>query len=183
MEHRARWVTRHGIRADPVTQPNAEPLTPSQTVGPFFSDCLLRDGAACDDLAPDASADHRIVIQGHVYDGAGAIVPDAVLEVWQDGSRFGRIGTGADGRFEFTTVKPTDTGSPFISVALFARGLLNHLYTRIYFRDTDAAADPAMIRVPAERRATLYAHDEGAGTYRFDVVLQGQGETVFFDFA
>jgi protocatechuate 3,4-dioxygenase alpha subunit len=163
-----------------VTTPNVAPLTPSQTVGPFFSDCLLREGAACNDLAPDASATDRVVIYGSVYDGAGAVVPDAVLELWQDGARFGRVGTDTTGRFEFSTVKPTD--SLYISVAVFARGLLNHLYTRIYFSDVDAATDPAMSRVPAERRASLFAHDEGANRYRFDVVLQGRAETVFFDF-
>jgi protocatechuate 3,4-dioxygenase alpha subunit len=161
-------------------QPNAAP-TPSQTVGPFFSDCLLRDGAVCNDLAPDAAADRRIVIHGAVYDGAGAVVPDAVLELWQDGSRFGRVGTDRDGQYELTTVKPTD--SAYISVAIFARGLLNHLYTRIYFSDIDPSTDPVMSRVPSDRRATLFAQDDGASTYRFDVVLQGRGETVFFDFA
>jgi protocatechuate 3,4-dioxygenase alpha subunit len=128
-------------------------------------------------------ADRRILIHGAVYDGAGAVVSDAVLELWQDGSRFGRVGTDADGRFEFTTVKPADPDTPYISVAIFARGLLNHLYTRIYFADVSPIADPAMDRVPTERRATLFARDEGAGTYRFDVVLQGPSETVFFDFA
>jgi protocatechuate 3,4-dioxygenase alpha subunit len=158
-----------------------EPLTPSQTIGPFFSDCLLRDGAACNDLAPDAPAERRIVIHGSVYDGAGNAVPDAVLELWQDGSRFGRVGTDGDGRFEFSTVKPADVR--YISVAVFARGLLNHLYTRIYFPGAvNDATDSALARVPAERRATLFARDEGAGTYRFDVVLQGPDETVFFDF-
>jgi protocatechuate 3,4-dioxygenase alpha subunit len=158
-------------------------VTPSQTVGPFFSDCLLREGAVCSDLAPDAPAGDRVVIHGYVYDGAGAVVPDAVLELWQDGSRFGRVGTGVDGGFEFSTVKPRDADAPYISVAVLARGLLNHLYTRMYFPDADLATDPAMTRVPAERRATLFARDESAGTYRFDVILQGRGETVFFDFA
>lgn len=181
MEHRARRIARHCVRVDAVTQPNV-PLTPSQTVGPFFSDCLLREGVLCNDLATDASAADRIIVYGHVYDGAGAAVPDAMLELWQDASRFGRIGTDATGRFEFSTVRPTDVDAPYISVAVFARGLLNHLYTRIYFTEP-ATDDPAMARVPADRRATLFARDEGASTYRFDVVLQGHGETVFFDFA
>lgn len=166
-----------------MTQPNVALVTPSQTVGPFFSDCLLREGAVCSNLAPDAPAGERIVIHGYVYDGAGAVVPDAVLELWQDGSRFGRVGTAVDGRFEFSTVTPRDADAPCISVAVFARGLLNHLYTRIYFPNATLASDPVMTRVPAERRATLFASDEGAGTYRFDVILQGRGETVFFDFA
>jgi protocatechuate 3,4-dioxygenase alpha subunit len=167
-----------------MTMPNVHLLTPSQTVGPFFSDCLLRDGAACSDLAPDAPTEHRIVIYGGVYDGAGAAVPDARLELWQDGSRFGRVGTDRDGRFEVTTVKPVDTDAPYISVAVFARGLLNHLYTRIYFPDaTGSATDVVLTRVPAERRPTLVARHEGANGYRFDVVLQGRAETVFFDFA
>lgn len=184
MEHRAGWVARYGFRVDPVTRPNGESLTPSQTVGPFFSDCLLRDTAACDDLAPDESADRRILVYGYVYDGAGAVVPDAMLELWQDRSRFGRVGTDGDGRFAFTTVKPADADASYISIAVFARGLLNHLYTRIYFPDVASnATDSVLMRVPAERRATLVARDDGSSTYRFDIVLQGGAETVFFDFA
>ena len=167
-----------------MSTPNAVPLTPSQTVGPFFSDCLLSDGAKCDDLAPDARPEDRIAVYGYVYDGAGAPVPDAMLELWQDGSRFGRIGTDADGRFAFSSALPALDPSRYISVAVFARGLLNHLYTRIYFPDNPGnASDVVFLRVPPERRSTLIARDEGERVYRFDIVLQGRAETVFFDFA
>ena len=166
-----------------MTEPNVPLPTPSQTVGPFFSGCLLRDGSVCNDLAPDAPPELRIRVHGCVFDGAGAVVPDAMLELWQDGSRYGRLGSDGDGRFEFATIKPTEADAPYISVAVFARGLLNHLYTRIYFSDVSPATDPALIRVPAGRRATLFAREEATGTYRFDIVLQGREETVFFDFA
>ena len=165
-----------------MTEPNVPLPTPSQTVGPFFSDCLLREGAGCNDLAPEAPADDRIAIHGSVYDGAGAPVPDAVLELWQDGSRFGRVGTDATGQFAFTTVMP-NAEARYISVAVFARGLLNHLYTRIYFPGVDPATDPVLMRVMPGRRSTLVARDDGDNRYRFDIVLQGNAETVFFDFA
>ena len=167
-----------------MSTPNVQALTPSQTVGPFFSDCLLSDGAKCDDLAPDARPEDRISVYGHVYDGAGAPVPDAMLELWQDGSRFGRIGADVDGRFAFSSVLPSVEGSRYISVAVFARGLLNHLYTRIYLPgEPSNDSDSVLLRVPVERRPTLIAHPDGARTYRFDIMLQGTAETVFFDFA
>jgi protocatechuate 3,4-dioxygenase alpha subunit len=152
-----------------------------------------------------------IRISGRVLDGDGEGVPDAVIEVWQtsvsqprtdtvtrsDFAGFARVGTDASGGFAFTTVKPTrlphdDTTlqAPHIDVAIFARGLLNHLFTRIYFEDEAATAtDPILAFVPMPRRATLVARldttpVDGSLTraYRFDVVLQGENETVFFDF-
>jgi protocatechuate 3,4-dioxygenase, alpha subunit len=194
---------------------SAHPLTSSQTVGPFFHDCLMREDARCDVLCAPATEGTRIRIEGRVTDGDGAAVPDVVLEVWQadahgrynhpaDGPElplssaftgYGRIATNDDGSFAFTTVKPgaipfsaERVQAPHISIAVLGRGLLNHLYTRLYFDDEPANADdPVLARVPAERRATLLARrgeerDGGAIVYRFDVVLQGEGETVFFDF-
>ena len=189
-------------------------LTASQTVGPFFHDSLMRTDARCEVLvAPDATGP-RIRVEGRVIDGDGAPVIDAILEVWQANQHgrynhpldrrdlplddaftgYGRIATGADGAFCFTTVKPgavpfddERAQAPHIVVAVLGRGLLNHLYTRIYFGDEPATAgDPVLARVPAERRATLIAarqrtEDEGDVVYRFDVVLQGEKETVFFD--
>ena len=190
-------------------------LTASQTVGPFFHDCLMREDARFDVLATDATHGVRIRVEGRVLDGDGAVVPDAVLEVWQanaagrynhprDGSDlpldpsftgYGRIATNADGRYGFTTIKPgavpfdhRRAQAPHIAVAVLGRGLLNHLYTRIYFDDERANADdPVLERVPTERRATLVAARDASASgpelvYRFDVVLQGAGETVFFDF-
>jgi protocatechuate 3,4-dioxygenase, alpha subunit len=187
----------------------AHGLTPSQTVGPFFHDCLLREGAWSDALADSRAPGTRIRVRGVVSDGDGEPVPDAVLEIWQADATgqfsrgapssfkgFGRFGTDDAGRFSFTTIRPGAVPSrdgskqaPHISVAVFARGLMNHLYTRIYF-DGDPANpdDPTLRLVPEHRRGTLIARAEpSAGDamtqeLRFDIVLQGENETVFFDF-
>ena len=188
------------------------PLTPSQTVGPFFHDCLLRDGACIDVLTTATTEGVRIRLEGRVLDGDGRAVPDAMVELWQANHHgrynhpadarplpidpsftgYGRVATDEDGSFAFTTVKPGRVPfdaerdqAPHISVAVFGRGLLNHLLTRVYFEDEPSnTADPVLLLVPAERRSTLVARraDEGEpAVYRFDVVLQGDGETVFFD--
>lgn len=170
----------------------SRPLTPSQTVGPFFHDCLLRDGARRETIVGDA-AGILLRVRGRVLDGDGMGVPDAVIEVWQ-AEGFARVGTDDDGVFSVETIRPrpmpfdgTTVQAPHLSVAVFARGLLNHLLTRIYFEDEPSTAtDPILRRVPEPRRPTLIARlDSGASltrSYRFDIVLQGAGETVFFDF-
>ena len=160
-------------------------------------------------LATEAGDGERIRIEGRVLDGAGAAVSDAMVEIWQaDGQGryahpadprnsnarfrgFGRVGTGTDPehRFVFETVKPGAPGegqAPHVNLVLFLRGLLSHAYTRIYFADEAEAnaADPVLAAVPAERRATLIAaREESGGTplYHFDIHLQGDRETVFFD--
>jgi protocatechuate 3,4-dioxygenase alpha subunit len=139
---------------------------------------MLRDDARRDAIGDEGA---RIRVSGRVLDGAGAGVPDAVIEVWQ-AAGFARVGTDEHGTFSFTTMQ-----APHLSLAVFARGLLNHLFTRIYFEDDPpTAADRVFGRVPEHRRATLIARlapDESlTRSYRFDVVLQGDGETVFFDF-
>ena len=196
----------------------ARPLTPSQTVGPFFHDCLLRSGAHRDVLWGDETPGRRIHVHGCVYDGDGAPVPDAVLELWQADDRgtyhhpadpqwtgedevagFGRVGTDADGRFGFTSILPGavpgDGGrhqAPHISIAVFARGLMNHLFTRMYFPDERGnETDAVLLAVPEHRRSTLVAravtHADAGGAppreYRFDIVLQGRDETVFLAIA
>jgi protocatechuate 3,4-dioxygenase, alpha subunit len=167
------------------------PATPSQTVGPFFHDCLLRVDR-CEATAGDGG-DVQIHVEGRVIDGDGAGVPDAVIEVWQSAG-FARIGTDAEGGFSFSTRRPKrvelDRGriqAPHLSLAVFARGLMNHLLTRIYFDDEPSTeSDPILRLVPEARRTTLIARrasDENlTPTYRFDIVLQGAGETAFFDF-
>jgi protocatechuate 3,4-dioxygenase alpha subunit len=186
--------------------------TGSQTVGPFFHDCLLRADAVRNVLVGATTEGDRIRIEGHVYDGDWVGVPDAVIEIWQANhygrynhpadmrdltldpafSGFGRTGTDADGAFWFETIKPGRVPfdgerlqAPHICVAVFARGLLNHLVTRLYFADEPANVDDAVLQlVPAERRATLLAQPNpvaGASVYRLDIVLQGTGETVFFN--
>jgi protocatechuate 3,4-dioxygenase, alpha subunit len=191
---------------------SAPPPTASQTVGPFFHDCLLRDGAHMPTLVTPETLGERIRVEGRVLDGDGAGVPDALIEIWQANaagrydhpadarelprdpqfSGYGRTATDADGGFWFATIRPgavpfdaATMQAPHINLAVFGRGLLNHLFTRIYFADDPAvAADPVLQCVPAERRATLLARraDAGGATiYRLDIVLQGAGETVFFN--
>ena len=188
-------------------------LSPSQTVGPFFLDCLLRPDARRNVLVQPQTAGERIRIEGRVLDGDGVGVPDALVEIWQANSHgryrhpadtrgratldpsftgFGRSGTDEAGRYWFETIKPgavpfddVRMQAPHIGVMVFARGLLNHLATRLYFADEPAnETDPVLRRVPAERRGTLLARPEtsdGRTLYRWDIILQGTGETAFFN--
>ncbi len=163
-------------------------LTPFQTIGPFFHGALVSPGSSCS-VDPGAGG-ARIRIHGQVWDGARAPVSDALLEVWQpDCAGFGRFATDAEGRFAIDTVLPGPTpgpeGSaqaPHLLVQIFARGLLSRLVTRIYFEGEAAnEKDPILACVPRERCATLIARRSGGSEYRFDLVLQGADETVFFD--
>jgi len=166
-------------------------------------------GLASDQVADELTPGERIRIAGRVIDGAGTAIPDAMIEIWQADSEgryahpndgrasnqrfrgFGRFGTGTDpeNRFVFNTIKPGAVDSaqaPHISVIVFMRGLLTHAYTRIYFSDEVEAnaRDPVLASVPAERRKTLIANrdETSAGTlYHFDIYMQGDDETVFFD--
>ena len=157
-------------------------LTPSQTVGPFFSFGLCE--RPCNVLVADG-----IRIDGRVFDGAGEPVPDAMVETWQADESgeyrpdFGwaRCGTDADGRFSFTTAKPgrVDGQAPHLEVLVFARGLLKPVLTRLYFPDEDNDSDPVLASVGPDRRATLVAVPEADGL-QFDIHLQGERETVFF---
>jgi protocatechuate 3,4-dioxygenase alpha subunit len=166
--------------------------TPSQTVGPFFEFGLTTRPIVVPSGTPGA-----IAIAGRVLDGAGAPVPDGLVEIWGADARgryagsagWGRCQTAPDGGFAFTTVKPgavrDDDGSaeaPHLKVLCFARGLLKPVLTRIYFPDEAAAndADPVLAALPEAERATLVAVAAGAGAYGFDIHLQGDGQTVFF---
>jgi protocatechuate 3,4-dioxygenase, alpha subunit len=181
--------------------------TASQTVGPYFRIGL--EHFYVNDIAPSAAAKDKIAIHGRVIDGDGKPVNDAVLEIWQADAHgkyshpddtqdrpptpgfkgFGRVATDGNGVYGFTTVKPGSVAgphgvaqAPHLLVAIFMRGLLIHLLTRIYFPDDPAnAADPVLKLVPAERRATLIAAKVNDGL-EWNVILQGQGETVFFDY-
>jgi protocatechuate 3,4-dioxygenase alpha subunit len=169
-------------------------VTPSQTVGPFFSIGLTwGDGRL---VVPEGTAD-AIEIHGVVYDGAERPVPDALVETWQADPRgrfmasfrgFGRSATDEQGRWSVCTLKPgrvSDAAAmeaPHLDVSLFARGLLTRLVTRLYFADeVDAnAADPVLAGLPsAASRTRLMAVADERG-YRFDIHLQGARETVFF---
>jgi protocatechuate 3,4-dioxygenase, alpha subunit len=181
------------------------PLTPSQTVGPFLAIGLTwRDGPY---VVPDGSPG-AIRISGQVSDGAGNPVPDAMIETWQadaegrfahpDDPRpasisnfrgFGRCATDDEGAFAIVTLKPGPlpggdgrTEAPHIDVSVFARGLLDRLVTRIYFPDEAEAnaKDPLLSSLPGSVRDTLIAVWDGENL-RFDIRLQGQNETAFFE--
>jgi protocatechuate 3,4-dioxygenase, alpha subunit len=185
-------------------------ITPSQTVGPFFHRCLLREVQNV--LVQPGTEGEPLRIEGRVLDGSSDPVADAVVELWQANchgrynhpfdqrpvpldagfSGFGRTGTDDTGGFFFETVKPgrvpfdeTAWQAPHICVTVLARGLLNHLSTRMYFADDPAnAADPVLERVPPDRRPSLMAQrttDDGRAVYRFDIILQGAAETAFFN--
>jgi protocatechuate 3,4-dioxygenase, alpha subunit len=141
-------------------------ITPSQTIGPFFERALLSEGQSV--------LGQGIQLEGTVYDGDGQPVPDAMIEVWDHASEgYGRVSTDDEGRYRFELVE-----TPFLVVTIFARGLLNHLSTRVYLSEHE---DDVLRLVPASRRPTLLARPDGA-TYRWDIVLQGppERETVFF---
>jgi protocatechuate 3,4-dioxygenase, alpha subunit len=161
-------------------------------------------------VTPDATGT-KIRIEGRVLDGDGAPINDAMIEIWQADSQgryasprdkrartnalfkgFGRSATDKDGAYSFDTVKPgavpgpnDKPQAPHIVVCIYSRGMLRQVYTRLYFADDAAnAADPILALVPAARRGTLLAHKEtrgGQSVYRFDIRMQGEGETVFFD--
>jgi protocatechuate 3,4-dioxygenase alpha subunit len=150
--------------------------TPSQTVGPFFGYALpFVDGHAA------ASGQEAMRIEGRLLDGAGEPVPDGLVEMWA-GQQFARCRTDSEGEFHFTVVKPAaGVEAPHLDVTIFARGLLRHLATRIYFPDEETAnlSDRILKFVDPARRDTLIAHPEGQ-VLRFDIRLQGESETVFF---
>ena len=143
-------------------------------------------------------AGETIEIEGRVLDGAGEPLPDALIEIWQADSQgvyggafagFGRAATTDDGGFRFRTLRPGRVAGPgnslqaaHIAVGVMGRGLLRRLVTRIYFEDGPGLDDdPILALTPPDRRETLMARATGPGRYRFDILLQGTGETVFFD--
>jgi protocatechuate 3,4-dioxygenase alpha subunit len=174
--------------------------TPGQTVGPFYGFALPFERGG------ELVAPHRhdaVRLHGTVYDGHGVPVPDALLEIWQldadgqvsstpgslrrDGYTFtgwGRVDVDPAGHYDFSTVAPgaTGDGAAFISMVVFARGLLNRLFTRVYLPSEDLAGDAFLASVPGDRRHTLVATADGERSFRFDVHLQGDQETVFLAF-
>ena len=185
--------------------------TPSQTVGPFFSFGLTTEKCSVRNIASPQAKGKRVVLTCRILDGDGVGLPDAMVEIWQADAQgiynhpddpqqktcdpactgFGRMGTNEDGVCEFETIKPGQVPgpngadqAPHLNVAVFARGMLKQLYTRIYFADDPAnQSDPTLALVPHERRQTLMAIANPAhpGHWKFDLWLQGEQETVFFD--
>ena len=176
----------------------------SQTVGPFFAIGL--EYLACSPIDSGSVAGRHVEIGGRVLDGEGNPVPDAMLEVWGADSNghygagseeasgspagFRRVVTNMDGHFSFLIHKPGSVAydnrqneAPHLVVLVFARGLLRHLITRLYFPDEpENVSDPVLEQVPEERRSTMIARKEGGDSnrLRWDVILQGTDETVFF---
>jgi protocatechuate 3,4-dioxygenase alpha subunit len=185
--------------------------TPSHTVGPFYGYALpFRGGEEIAPLGhPDTITVHGYVLDGAGEPLPDALVelwgprPDGTVPqvdgsirrdpatggyLGRNGVEFtgwGRIQTDADGHWYARTLRPgvRGRGAPYLSVCVFARGLLVHLFTRIYLPGDEAAlaADPLLTRV-GERRETLIAAEEGPAAYRFDIRLQGEGETVFLEY-
>ena len=185
--------------------------TPSQTVGPFFGVGLTRPSQSQHVLVSERTDGERIRIEGRVLDGVGSPIEDALVEIWQANAHgryrhpldtgpaaldpaffgFGRCPTDAHGTFRFDTVKPGSiraangtAQAPHISVTVFARGMLVHAFTRMYFGDDALDADPVLALVDNARRRTLVAERTTNGSlvvYRWDIRLQGERETVFFD--
>ena len=151
------------------------PRTPSQTVGPFYSIGLCRRSE--NELAADG-----IELRGTLYDGAGDLISDGVIELWDPvARRWGRSGTDAEGSFSFRVREPDAPSgqAPHLHAFVFARGLLRHQLTRIYFPHEANDEDPVFAALPAEARASLVAAEED-GALRFDVHMQGERATVFF---
>ncbi len=186
--------------------------TPSQTVGPFFGLGLGRNAQPMNVLANASTEGERIRIEGVVFDGAQQPVDDALIEIWQANAHgryrhpldsgpapldpnflgFGRCPTDAHGGFFFETVKPgavaADAGrlhAPHVNVTVFARGMLVHAFTRLYFGGDALDGDPVLAAVDPSRRDTLVAErvleSGGSARYRWHIHLQGPRETVFFD--
>jgi protocatechuate 3,4-dioxygenase, alpha subunit len=184
--------------------------TPSQTVGPYFSMRLIAPNTNCL-VGPDTEG--RIRVDGRVLDGDRHPIEDALVELWQantagryrhpEDSReeipldscftgFGRAATAfATGEYWFETVKPGRIPgpggamqAPHLGLIVQGRGMLNPVFTRVYFADEPDAnsEDPVLRATPADRRATLLASRADDATYRFDIRFQGSDETVFFDF-
>lgn len=183
--------------------------TPSQTVGPFFHFELTTDGHGVRCIAGPQSKGERAWITFRVLDGDGMPLNDAMLEIWQADANgkynhpddtqakildqgwmgFGRLATGEDGNCELETIRPgrvgqSDPQAPHLSLAVFARGMLKQLFTRVYFAGDPAnSEDRILALVPEDRRDTLLAQPDRSrpGHWNFDIHLQGGKETVFFD--
>jgi protocatechuate 3,4-dioxygenase alpha subunit len=167
------------------------PETPSQTVGPYFSIGMTWDDGAF--VVPEGT-DGALWLSGRVFDGEDATIPDAIVETWQAGPDgrfgagfrgFGRGLTDDHGRWRVLTLKPGPVGdqAPHVALAVYARGLLRQVLTRLYFPDEDErnAADPVLSRLDADARATLVAQ-HGEEGYTMDIHLQGPHATAFFAF-
>lgn len=161
--------------------------TPSQTVGPMYGFALIRDDVSDVEEGPE-----NLTIEGTLLDGNGQPVayPDALVEVWRDG-QFARARTDSYGRWRVSLAPPPPGEAPdgvklapYYNVTVFARGLMKQALSRIYLPENaeQNAEDPILAMVGEERRDTLVAEHVDERRRRFDIRLQGEAETVFFDF-
>jgi protocatechuate 3,4-dioxygenase alpha subunit len=161
-------------------------LSPSQTPGPMYGFALMFEGC---EHAVEEDSPGAVAVEGRILDGDGpGAYPDALIEVWR-GDQWARARTDAEGRYRVVVSKPeaaelagVGVEAPYLNVSVFARGLLRAANTRLYFPDEVQANadDPVLQLVPSERRHTLVA-ERGGGGLRFDICLQGDDETVFFE--
>ena len=152
--------------------------TPSQTVGPYYVIGLVRRN---DSSLVERAAPGSMQLVGALLDGQGTPISDGMIEIW-DGERWARCGTDSEGRFSFTVARPSPRPgeTPRFDVYVFARGLLRHQLTRIYFPDEPNETDPVFASLAEDERATLVAEAED-GALRFDIRMQGDRATVFFE--
>jgi protocatechuate 3,4-dioxygenase alpha subunit len=160
------------------------PRTPSQTVGPYYAIGLTRAPRAPQNELASMSDPAAVRLIGQLIDGQGSPIGDGMVEIWDPaGRRWGRSGTDSEGRFSFVVTKPgaLPGQAPRFDVFVFARGMLKHELTRIYFPDEEEAnaADPVWSSLDEAGRATLVADAED-GALRFDIRMQGDRHTVFF---
>ena len=171
-------------------------LSSSQTIGPFFRYGL--EWANGEHAFPQDAPGEHIVLTGRLTDGAGAPINDSMIEFWQADAAgkfggptpgscagFGRCYTDTDGRYTLHTVKPGAIAgqglAPHILVCLFSRGMLQQVYSRVYFADEAANAQDPVLKAAGGRAQTLVAKAAGKGRYEWDIVVQGERETVFLD--
>jgi protocatechuate 3,4-dioxygenase, alpha subunit len=171
-------------------------ITTSQTIGPFSHEAWkwASDATAPGHVQAQAGA-ASVSISGVIYDGDGNPINDAQIEAWSPNAAafeatlplpgFRRVPSGADGEFSLRVPVPqASNGEPLLYVTVFARGLVLHQFSAVFLEDDPGLAQSAILeQVPAARRATLLARKTGDGQYHWDIRMQGQDETVFFDYA
>jgi protocatechuate 3,4-dioxygenase alpha subunit len=169
------------------------PISPSQTIGPFSHEAWRW---ACEATDAVSAGPNTISIAGTIRDGAGEPIDDAMIEAWTPASAeaetaqalpgFRRTPSDLAGGFQFTLTRPAvaDAGEPAMFVTVFARGLVLHQFTAVFLDDDGGLARSDILQqVPEDRRATLIARKTGPAAYQWDIHMQGENETVFFDYA
>lgn len=167
------------------------PVTPSQTIGPFSHEAWQWACAACTTVVSSAAT---VTLGGILRDGDGLPIGDGMIEAWTHGAAgsesehalpgFRRVASNDDGSFSLTLTRgQPDSGEPAAFITVFARGLLVHQFTAVFLEDDNLDASGILRQVPAPRRDTLIARKTGPAAYSWDIRMQGEAETVFFDFS